>query len=459
MSDKQNKDISKQREMLSGRSDLQVVDYCGRKNGVIVLDSIHEELLEKKYNSVDRDITFFIPASGSGSRMFGFLYDFMASGVKSAELEIFINRLTEFPFYDELLNKMPKGDVEEDKRELFRLILEDPQFNYGDMPKGLIPFHKEGDIVYNAFQEHVRQAVHLLGKTASVQFTIQDVFEKEIKSSINKIIGKLGIEPNISFTCQDPQTDAYCFDIHHKLVEVDGIPVRRPAGHGALLKNLNALEEPIVFVKNIDNIQHSAKADPSVMCWQLLTGLLEYFKEELIILANGFSYSELKSFNDKFEFFLEDELDQIRENDIKALLSRPSRVCGMVVNTGEPGGGPFWVKKDRRSSKQIVEKIQIPSDRESMRILEKSTHFNPVFMVLDKDNPLGERCDLMKFSDSEAFIRVKKNHKGGEVIYHEMPGLWNGAMSKWNTLFVELPEEIFSPVKTVLDLLKPAHRS
>ena len=181
------------------------------------------------------------------------------------------------------------------------------------------------------------------------------------------------------------------------------------------------------------------------------------YKKDLLELASTFSLDALSEFNTQYEVFRSEDLHKIDTSNIKDLCDRPTRVCGMVKNEGEPGGGPFWVEYDGIATKQIVEKVQLSKDQLTDSLLVSSTHFNPVFMILDLKTVNGERRDLNEFVDKNSFLRVVKDHKGQKIIYHELPGLWNGAMALWNTIFVEIPKEVFTPVKTVLDLINKDH--
>jgi hypothetical protein len=240
-----------------------------------------------------------------------------------------------------------------------------------------------------------------------------------------------------------------------------GQHVRRPAGHGALLSNLNALENELIFVKNIDNVQHPEKSESSFSTLKILGGLLIELKHDVHKLYENPSIEGLKILNQRFGLFDEAVVENCSDTiQIRDLLNRPFRVCGMVRNQGQPGGGPFWVKDsitgDR--TKQIVEKAQIASTPDQLDILLRSSHFNPVLMAISPYSLTGEKFDLHHFADPSAFFIVRKDHNGTPVRYIELPGLWNGSMANWNTLFVEVDSESFSPVKTVLDLLDDAHK-
>jgi hypothetical protein len=290
----------------------------------------------------------------------------------------------------------------------------------------------------------------------SSDLTIQKTFENQISENIDLL--KLPVE--CSFSYQEPGTDAFCFDENGNLVEEDGEALRRPAGHGALLTNLDKIDAEVVLVKNIDNVQHSSKSHVAKRTWKIITGLLKQLQNDLCALDENYSTERLQEFNEKYELLSEDELKNFDVDQLEIMLSRPTRVCGMVKNEGEPGGGPFWVKNRQGDLfKQIIEKVQISAKADQQEIVASSSHFNPVFLAVSKTDCYGKRLDLLPFRDNDAYFIVEKSYKGKTIKYRELPGLWNGSMSNWNTLFVEIPSETFSPVKTVLDLTKPAHKA
>jgi hypothetical protein len=236
--------------------------------------------------------------------------------------------------------------------------------------------------------------------------------------------------------------------------------VTRPSGHGALLDNLNSLNEELVFIKNIDNVQHLNRAGKSIRTWKVLGGLLLEFREAARDVYKSPSIEGLRNLNDRFQVYSASEIEKCTTPElIKQLLDRPTRVCGMVKNQGQQGGGPFWLNEHGVITKQIVEKAQISNSGEQYKILIQSTHFNPVMIVASPVSLNGEKFDLAKYRDDSKYFIVHKTKKGQQIRYMEQPGLWNGSMSYWNTLFVEVPSSTFSPVKTVLDLLEESHKA
>lgn len=448
-----DQELKKQQEQLRKTPKIDVVDACGVNSGIVQLeDDALEKLVSIDFNA---NSCFFIPASGAGSRMFGFLFQFLADGIETPEVKLFFRKLENFPFFPLLKAKLGEAFEKMNQQEIVSFLLSAEGFDLAELPKGLIPFHQYGEQVLVPFAEHLLQIDGLEGFPKKVQYTVQ----KDCLNQIDDVVKAANQQFDVTYSFQDPSTDAYCFDLQGEPIKLGDDFLRRPAGHGALLKNLNEVSEEVLFVKNIDNIQPRSREGVSLRYWSALNGLLKKFKKSLAELRKNYSQDALKRFNEEFELFRKEDLEKIDLSDIELMCSRPSRVCGMVINEGAPGGGPFWVQQNGIATKQIVEKVQFGDSDHEKNIINKSSHFNPVFMVLDKSNVNGDRCDLEEFVDREAFIRVEKDQKGQKVIYHELPGLWNGSMAYWNTIFVEVPKTVFTPVKTVLDLIGEEHLS
>ncbi len=431
-------EIIKQKEQISSeKNQIKLIAPCTLNNGIIPFEVL------KSYSGSIEDvkdkISFFIPASGSGSRMFGFLYDFISIRQENELSTIFFRKFRSFPFASIFEADLPKdlgGKV-----LLAETILFGEQFKYGDKPKGLIPFFVQGNRMLTPFQVQAEQAGELIGNDPTIHFTVQEKYREEIKEHLH--VGEK--YKHISFSVQDPETDAYCFDAKGNPVERNGEYLRRPAGHGALLSNLNRIEKEIVLIKNIDNVQIPGTEGPSLDAWKCMINLLGDFRQKLSGAIQSRDLAAIKEMN-----IASSELSDAYLEELKG---KPLRICGMVKNQGKPGGGPFWVEVNGEVSKQIVELSQVSDNPEQREVVNKSTHFNPVFMACSLVNLKGEKVDLQQFVDEDLYLKVKKQDDGQEVFYRELPGLWNGSMHHWITLFVELPEEVFTPVKTVIDLL------
>jgi hypothetical protein len=265
---------------------------------------------------------------------------------------------------------------------------------------------------------------------------------------------------SLSFSEQRPETDSFVFDENLDLVlNHESIPLRKPAGHGALLQNLNELQSEYILIKNIDNVQHLNKSNQSTTLWNNLIDFAQVVKNQITEIYTKPDLNQLLELNECYQFSTEEYLRSLTNSEqIKDFLNRPFRVCGMVKNSGQPGGGPFWIEKNGVVSKQIVEKAEISLDIEQQQILEQSTHFNPVMIVASVMDLTGKKYDLSLYSDEQSYFVVNKKYEGKNIKFIEKPGLWNGSMAFWNTIFVEIPSETFSPVKTILDLLDDAHQ-
>jgi len=432
------------------------------------------QLFEKQTQKLT--VTHFIPASGSGSRMFDALYDFIQNPnplpATLKFVEDFKKDLTQFAFYaslsDELEADVASGKI--DFKDLIRfllfekIILKDEEksgLNFGSLPKGLIPFHQQDNEIYNAFQEHILQGLSISGEKSNFHFTVNSDFEKQILESIRS--RKKLSNTNLSFSHQSEESNAIAFDEKlEPLKNESGELITRPAGHGAILSNLNSIDADLIFIRNIDNIQHQNSSATSIQTRKILGGILLNVQDTIFEILHDIDiktdYEEkILELNKKFDFRIPTN-KMSDANFIFDLLNRPIRICGMVKNEGQPGGGPFWiVDEDGYERRQIVEKSQMSDNPFQFAEMIKSTHFNPVELVCSFKNFKGEKFDLNNFKNDDLYFIVDKTHQGKPIKYIEEPGLWNGSMEKWTTLFYEIESDCFSPVKTVLDLLKPLH--
>lgn len=439
-------------------------------------------------------LTRFVPASGAATRMFRQLYAdreaFAASqsaqpspqaDAQEHDLRRFFEALPKFAFFQDLAEAMTDDGADfnraleqRDIALLVRYLLEPCGLGYGQLPKGLLAFHREKDGARTPFIEHQAEAALLCGSDSHMRlhFTVTpdhlELFAAQRVAWQQTLHETYGCHLEISYSAQKPSTDTLALDADgHPLRDEDGRLVLRPGGHGALIENLQDLQGDIVLVRNIDNVVPDARKGANLKTTQLLTGLLLTLQEEQhSLLKSLHTEGDEPLLRDLCLSFLCDRLQVEVPFDAELatlidLLDRPLRICGMVVNEGEPGGGPFWVKgEDGRITQQIVEGAQIDkNDQEQVAILQQSTHFNPVDMVCAVRNWRGEPFDLSRFIDHDAVIVTKKSQLGQSFRALELPGLWNGAMAHWHTLFVEIPAEAFNPVKTVFDLLRPAHQA
>ncbi|MES2555495.1 MAG: DUF4301 family protein [Bacteroidota bacterium] len=435
---------------------------CKLGEGIVAIADEEAKRLRDLFHQSDLSKAYFIPASGSGSRMFEFLFDFLSAPTEEnrGQVERFLNHIEDFAFFyqfpPEVQHQLSERTMEIDAFVAY--ILNDNGMGLAHLPKGLIPFHKHGPFLLNPFHEHVLQGLAVANQTCNFHFTIRSAFQQLINKRLQDLEGMTGKKPMISFSEQNPDTDAFAFTKEGELAFCEnGEPLRRPAGHGALLSNLNALESDAIFIKNIDNVQHWNHSEEAIGTQQLLGGLLLAVQTEINAIIANPSFEAIQQLNDTYELYHEDDLNQSLDQIVE-LLKRPIRVCGMVRNEGLPGGGPFWVHEKGRISKQIVEKAQINTRADQYRLMIQSTHFNPVMMVCSGKLHDGSKVDFMQYSDPDNYFIVNKKYRGKEICFTELPGLWNGSMAHWNSLFVEIPSTTFSPVKTILDLLEASHQ-
>ncbi len=442
----------------------ELVAPCKIGEGVLRLTEEEKRYFEQIFTDQNASIGFFIPASGSGSRMFQFLYEFLEdpNDENRSQVERFLNSITDFAFY-KLIPKSIRKSIQQQTISLEGIVtylLQQEGLGFGIKPKGLIPFHLNDPFILNPFQEHVLQGAQLENEDFSFHFTVQAIFEKEIQNSISQAEGLIGEKYAISFSEQAIESNSIAFT-EEKIPFLDSQQeiVSRPAGHGALLSHLNKLKEELIFIKNIDNIQHLKNASETLQTWKLIGGLLLDFKTEIKRIYTNPSMEALHELNSKFQVFSDQQINSCNSDTaIRKLLDRPTRVCGMVKNVGQPGGGPFWVNTNGVISKQIVEKAQISMRADQYRLMVQSTHFNPVMVATSAYSVSGEKFDFEEYKDPSKYFVVRKKHQGKPIRFMELPGLWNGGMYNWNTLFVEIPTAAFTPVKNILDLLGEAHK-
>jgi hypothetical protein len=441
---------------------LKLKNPCKIGNGIISYQEDSKKELIALFDKSNPTISFFIPASGSGSRMFQFLFEFLNQPDENNVqlIERFFNNFEQFAFHRILPKEIRDFDFSANDQieKVINFIITQEGLNFSSYPKGLIPFHKNGPFILNPFQEQVLQAINLLDKKVDVHFTIDENFESEIKHSIENVTKLVGKQVHVFFSYQEKNTNAIPFYKNQSTVlDEDKSVMTRPSGHGALLENLNGINSELIFLKNIDNVQNYNHSKSSKKTFKFLGGLALDFRNELLKLKSNPHFDQFSELNLKFQLFPEESISHFGEKEILNFINRPFRVCGMIKNEGQPGGGPFWVEENGVMSKQIIEKAQIESSFDQLKLLVQSTHFNPVMMVACPLNLEGNKFDLHEYSDPSKYFLIEKKHKGESIFFSELPGLWNGSMANWNTIFVEIPSDTFSPVKTVLDLLDKLH--
>lgn len=466
--------INIQREKIQkGNPSIHIVGACRLNNGIVQLNAeqLRSAVDRFESNKSDHSMTFFIPASGSGSRMFGFLFDYLNNTHPSKStikaLESLIQHIDEFPFYGLIPNSYKEGikNGEIDISAFLELLLKKEPFCFSTKPKGLIPFHQYGSSIRNPFQEHIVQSLKISNTNVKFHFTINDTYRSAIEKCLDEFLSENNLNASFEFSVQDVHSDSVAFGSNLTPIKSgEGESLKRPSGHGALLSNLNAIDTDLIFIRNIDNVQHENKAIQSINYRRSLAGELMELQSAIreILLAidsNESVLDKVNALNERFDLRISDET--INNSDsLRTFLNRPARVCGMVKNEGQPGGGPFWVEDENGNlNRQIIEKVQISHEQSQIQHVLKSTHFNPVEIVCGVKDYQGKKFDLLDFRNDEQYFIVNKTHEGQDIQYVEQPGLWNGGMENWITLFYEIDSSCFSPVKTVLDLLDDAHQA
>ena len=442
------------------------------------------------YTQTDKTVVKFVPASGAASRMFKNLFEFLGAEYDAPQSDFektFFGKIGKFAFYDDLNaaclkttgKDIPALIAAGNYKAVVAALLESAGLNYGALPKGLLKFHKYEDGSRTPLEEHlVEGALYAAGKSgeANVHFTVstehRQLFQQLVDAKVAEYEAKYGIRYHVSFSEQKPSTDTVAADMENKPFRDKGKLLFRPGGHGALIENLNDLDADVVFIKNIDNVVPDRLKGDTVTYKKLLAGVLVTLQAkafDYLRLLDGGHYSH-DQLEEIIRFVQRDlrcrraDLKQLEDADLviylRKKLNRPMRVCGMVKNVGEPGGGPFLAyNPDGTVSLQILESSQIDmKDPEKKAMFEQGTHFNPVDLVCAVRDYKGNKFNLLNYVDKATGFISYKSKGGKELKALELPGLWNGSMSDWNTVFVEVPLSTFNPVKTVNDLLREQHQ-
>lgn len=476
---------------------LRIEEAASVGNGIIQLDAErlkkNQERYEEKIKSGLKPLKF-VPASGAASRMFKALFEALGECqnadnpeevlAKNKAAQQFISEIEKFAFYNDLKAVLAENNSETNGANHIDFLLNEKGLNYGGLPKGLLKFHHYEDVERTPFEEHLAEGALYAKDNQNVvrlHFTVspehQSAFETLLKEIKDKYEKELGVTFEVSFSRQKPSTDMVAVDLENEpFREPDGSLLFRPGGHGALIENLNDLDADIIFIKNIDNVVPDKRKQSTVDYKKALAGVLLKYQEKIFLYQKELNEKHPAALDHAFlaeaANFLENTLNTKPASNqyytekeelcyyLKEKYNRPLRVCGMVKNEGEPGGGPFWAKNpDDTISLQIVETSQIdPQSMQQQNIVKEATHFNPVDLVCATKNYKGEKYNLLDFTDPATGFISKKSKDGKELKAQELPGLWNGAMSNWNTLFIEVPVETFNPVKTVNDLLRDQHQ-
>lgn len=444
---------------------LKIVRAAAAGDGVLVMDDEQIARAEARYDEAAANIKVvkFVPASGAATRMFKELFEYVNDDKRTPGIDKLLDNIEKFAFWPELSKYiMPDSPDEEIVESIVKTGL-----CYGAKPKGLVTFHSYPECNRKAVEEHlVEGALYARsGDEVYIHFTVSS----EHMGGFWDVLGatqpyyeeRFGVKYNVSFSVQKPSTDTIAVNPDNTPFRTDeGKLLFRPAGHGALIENLNDIDADIIFVKNIDNVTTDERRGDTVKYKKALAGLLLELQEQ------AFEYLKVLEVGgadlEPIARFVQDKLcvklpEDYNTELLKAVLNRPIRVCGVVRNQGEPGGGPFWVDGgDGTESLQIAESSQIAP--EDMHLMKSATHFNPVDLVCGVKDSRGGKFDLTQYTDPSTGFISSKSSGGRDLRAQELPGLWNGAMAKWNTVLVEVPITTFSPVKVVQDLLRPEHQ-
>ena len=464
-------------------------------NGILKADLEFLEEASNQWNEYlqsNHDIVKFVPASGAASRMFKNLFEFLTGGHDEPVTDfehVFFDHIEFFGFYAalnekcvELYGKNIKELMEGgNHRKVVAALLNPEGLNFGQLPKGLLLFHLYADgTVRTPLEEHlVEGALYAQdeNKNVHVHFTVspehRELFKAKVASVVARYEEEFGVKYDITFSEQKASTDTIAADKdNNPFRDTDGSLVFRPGGHGALIENLNDLDADVVFIKNIDNVVPDRLKEDTVTYKKLLAGVLVSLQAQTFAYLRrldegNYTQEELQEMVDFLQnklYCKHPEIETLKGDALVAFLrkkfDRPMRVCGMVQNVGEPGGGPFLAyNADGTVSLQILESSQIDMDNPVKKAMFlNGTHFNPVDLVCAIKNYKGEKFDLPKYVDKSTGFISSKSKGGRSLKALELPGLWNGAMSKWNTIFVEVPLTTFNSVKTVNDLLRDQHQ-
>ena len=463
------------------------------KKGILQLSENEIEKYIKIYEAVAENerVLKFVPASGAASRMFKVLFAFMNEEEKAEELlktdeykpvKEFFDNIEKFAFYFELKKLVENNgfDINKNYKQVLKFFLTDRGMNYANLPKALLLFHSYDNAPSRtSVEEHFAEGINyaVSGDKVSLHFTVSEehleLFKEEIEKLKLKYSSSHNLRFDLDFSTQKSHTDTIAVNMNNEPFRTEDEKLLfRPGGHGALIENLNELNAEIIFVKNIDNVVPDKLKAETFTYKKALAGILADVRnksfEYLEAMENSSDEKLLKKVSKfiktNFSFILKNDFEELSEKKqrkyLQNILNRPIRVCGMVKNEGEPGGGPFFIKKPNgEESLQIVEGSQIdPNSSEKQEIIQNATHFNPVDLVLSTKDYKGNSFDLNEFIDPETGFISEKSRNGKKLKALELPGLWNGAMALWNTIFVEVPISTFNPVKTINDLLRVQHQ-
>ncbi len=457
-----NKQLS---DFKNGFPFMNIVKPAIQNDGIVIVDDTDSDKIIHEYDNYSKThkIVKFVPASGAATRMFKDLFEYMNTGNMNKTTQTTIENIKKFAFWDELKKYLPEKFSDMD---IVKNLLTNCDLNYGNTPKGLILFHKYPDGAKTPVAEHLTESAQYAtsGDNAYIHFTVshehKNSFQKLLDTLIPEYEKKYNLKYHIEMSEQKPSTDTIAVNMDNTpFRNHDGSLLFRPAGHGALIENLNDIDADLIFIKNIDNVTTDELRDDTIKYKKILAGILISTQKQIFqficdIDSNNAAPEQIHKFiTNNLGIKLKQKLSL---SEYRQILNRPVRVCGMVKNTGAPGGGPFWTHGVNDTiNLQIVESSQIAP--ESKGIMNTAEYFNPVDLVCGVRDFQNKKFDLTQYIDANTGFISEKSQNGIMLRAMEKPGLWNGAMSNWNTIFVAVPGTTFTPVKTVADLISPAH--
>jgi len=484
-------DLEKQASRLKqGTRPLNIIRPCSLEDGIDQLSDNQKSSCETAWDEAVRQgrASKFIPASGAATRMFQALYQNVDDPTQHQQtMQELGTSLHRFPFFKPLSRTLSQQGLDmealrhkQDFKPILEALLSSEGLNYTKQPKALLPFHRYPTEIRTALEEHVHEGIRLLQDSQGIircHVTVSPEHLESVQQHLCNLKAKLGSSGHVlafSLSVQTPQTETIALDTQGNIVRTEtGKLLFRPGGHGALIRNLSEYQGDIILISNIDNVVPD-HLKPSVLKWRaMLGGYLTILQTRIFSLWTALANApHPEPVLRECEAFLERELKEPlpafyakwtttgQAAFFQGYFNRPLRVCGMVKNTGDPGGGPFWVEDQTGTiSKQIVEQAQIASDSPTQQeLFTTSTHFNPVDMACGVRDFLGRPFDLTQFIDPDTVFVAKKSYKGKPITVLEWPGLWNGGMANWITVFVDIPRSAFNPVKTYLDWLHLHHQ-
>ncbi|MEL6193797.1 MAG: DUF4301 family protein [Bacteroidota bacterium] len=475
---------------------VKLLRHVSPEDGVLLIEEKDQQAYLNEFSMAQQEVVMskFVPASGASSRMFKLLFAYLNEGdalhtTQLAIIDTFCQQILAFPFGESLQKELEDAELplrelieKKDFATIIAYVLKEQGLGFGSFPKALIPFHHYEDGMRTALEEHLVEAAHYCvaaDRQVRLHFTVPphqiNKFDALLKEVVPKYEKAYDVHFQIEKSIQEPSTDTLAVDLENQpFIKEDGNLLFRPGGHGALLENLNRITADWVYIKNIDNVVHDDWKESTYLWKKLLGGVLYYFQvrifgwlkqlEKAQFLLPEEEQNLLSFLRTELGLWIPEKLSEWNTEDrlewFRHKLNRPIRVCGIIRTEEATGGGPFWIEEEGEASLQVIETAQINTENtEQAEILSRSRYAHITDLVCSIRDYQGEKFDLMKYRNDKMGFIVQKSLNGKPLKAMELPGLWNGAMADWNTIMLEVPNETFNPVKTVMDLLEPEHKA